>query len=192
MDNENRSMTSKIQDILLHYRATPLACGRSPAELYLHRPLRIKLDAIRPFHHTTNSPSDAHVRIFKVGERVQVRDYSQNKYIWMFGEIIEKLGVLHYIVKLDSGRTLKRHLDQIRPTSVKKVRFGDEPPQPENPNASTPLQVPTVQLPTPAPMIFPDPRPPTPTPIPPPPAPPELRRSTRVRRRPAYLRDYVV
>ncbi|CAB0016987.1 unnamed protein product, partial [Nesidiocoris tenuis] len=78
-----------------------------------------------------------------------------------------------------SGRTLKRHLDQIRPTSVKKVRFGDEPPPPENPNASTPLQVPTVQLPTPAPMIFPDPRPPTTTPIPPPPAPPELRRSTR-------------
>ncbi|CAB0017596.1 unnamed protein product, partial [Nesidiocoris tenuis] len=38
----------KIRQNLMRYRATPLGCGRSPAELYLNRKLRIRQDAIFP------------------------------------------------------------------------------------------------------------------------------------------------
>jgi transposase InsO family protein len=36
---ERTSLQHKVQNILFRYRATALACGRSPAELYLHRKL---------------------------------------------------------------------------------------------------------------------------------------------------------
>ncbi|UYV73840.1 hypothetical protein LAZ67_11001074, partial [Cordylochernes scorpioides] len=49
MINENVPIHQKIQKILLRYRATPLASGRSPSEMYLNRQIRIKLDAMRPY-----------------------------------------------------------------------------------------------------------------------------------------------
>ncbi|UYV79912.1 hypothetical protein LAZ67_18001028, partial [Cordylochernes scorpioides] len=49
MINENVPIHQKIQKILLRYRATPLASGRSPSEMYLNRQIHIKLDAMRPY-----------------------------------------------------------------------------------------------------------------------------------------------
>jgi len=37
MEEESGSIIEKVQKILLQMRATPLACGKSPAELYLKR-----------------------------------------------------------------------------------------------------------------------------------------------------------
>lgn len=48
MNNEKINMSQKIREIVYRYRATPLSSGKSAAELYLHRQIRIKLDAIFP------------------------------------------------------------------------------------------------------------------------------------------------
>lgn len=48
-----------------------------------------------------------------VGNRVAVREYIHSDK-WLFGHVEDKLGALHYHVKLDDGRTWKRHIDQIR------------------------------------------------------------------------------
>ena len=48
MTNEQLSMREKIREILFRYRATPLKSGKSPAELYLNRQIRIQLDAFKP------------------------------------------------------------------------------------------------------------------------------------------------
>lgn len=38
----------KLHKLLLYYRATPLASGKSPSELYLNRQIRLRLNAIFP------------------------------------------------------------------------------------------------------------------------------------------------
>ncbi|KAI5731266.1 hypothetical protein M8J77_007169 [Diaphorina citri] len=55
VSNERMSMQMKVQNILLRYRATPLSCGKSPAELYLNRKLRIRMDAIFPYRPQTST-----------------------------------------------------------------------------------------------------------------------------------------
>nr|XP_014288159.1 uncharacterized protein LOC106688283 [Halyomorpha halys] len=68
----------KIQKILFRYRATPLACGKSPAEMYLHRKMIIRLDAIFPYTPQTSKISSNSGRSYEVGERTQVRLYINN------------------------------------------------------------------------------------------------------------------
>ncbi|XP_017303011.1 uncharacterized protein K02A2.6-like [Diaphorina citri] len=125
VSNERMSMQMKVQNILLRYRATPLSCGKSPAELYLNRKLRIRMDAIFPYQPRHSKLESKPVRSLQVGERVQVRILSQ----WQFGEVKKKLGNRHYLVTLDSGRTIKRHINQLHSTMVKKKSVSFEPTQ---------------------------------------------------------------
>lgn len=74
------------------------------------------------------------MRTFEIGDRVMSKNYvGPNK--WYFGTIVKKLGLLHYIVKLDQNYTLKRHVNQLKrcevepkaqvvqPRAQKKVSF---------------------------------------------------------------------
>jgi len=101
-------------------RATPLACGKSPAELYLKRQIRIRLDApaLRPYKPTPNPVTSNPVRHLKEGKKVIAKTYSNNKPEWKRGTVLRKLGKLHYQVKLENGHTLKRYIDQLRATAV--------------------------------------------------------------------------
>lgn len=195
-----RAMTSsklplhrKIQEILMRYRATPLACGKSPSELYLNRKLRIKLDLLKPpplpqtSETTPASFSIPKYRQLSVGDRIQAKWYpSTGKQTWRLGTIIQKLGKLHYIVELDGdGYRLKRHINQLLrvelPKPKKRVRFAstvpDEPERPpEEPEEQLQLP-PEVQLPE-QPEAQQDQIPP--------------RRSGRQRRPPPRLQDYDV
>lgn len=125
--NDPLPIRDKLRNILFRYRATPLANGKSPAEQYLQRKLRIRLDAIFPYHPQSNNVPPGKVRTFTEGERVQARMFLNNKYIWQFGNIQKKLGHLHYNVILDSGRSVKRHIDQLRSTLVTKKTVSFEP-----------------------------------------------------------------
>ncbi|KAB0798042.1 hypothetical protein PPYR_09035 [Photinus pyralis] len=80
-------------------------------EIYFNRPFR-KLDAMRP--NPVQKPNDISTlrhRILKVGDRVQSIHYPTKS--WKYGIIIRKLGNLHYIVKLDDGYMIKRHINQL-------------------------------------------------------------------------------
>ncbi|UYV60963.1 hypothetical protein LAZ67_1002929 [Cordylochernes scorpioides] len=80
MINENVPIHQKIQKILLRYRATPLASGRSPSEMYLNRQIRIKLDAMRPYQEEKSQQQiQLRTRCLQVGERVQARVFISNK-----------------------------------------------------------------------------------------------------------------
>ncbi|KAK9730121.1 hypothetical protein QE152_g15488 [Popillia japonica] len=45
--------------------------------------------------------------------RVQCRNYI-GKCKWKLGKIVKRIGRLHYLIKLDTGTTWKRHINQIR------------------------------------------------------------------------------
>lgn len=51
---------------------------------------------------------------FAVGDRVMIRDYSNpNRASWSKAKVIEALGERNYVCELESGRVIKRHLDQM-------------------------------------------------------------------------------
>ena len=53
-------------------------------------------------------------RNFKKGERVAVREYINKNGKWRFGNVVKKLGKLHYEIKLDDGKIWKRHVEQMK------------------------------------------------------------------------------
>lgn len=124
---EPGSIHKKVNEIMQRYRATPLSSGKSPAELYFNRRIRIRLDALKPsikFKPTKPMPG---VRRISVGERVQVLHTKDNKTVWKIGCVLRKFGELHYLIKLDDGYILKRHIDQLKSTRVQQRRVHFSP-----------------------------------------------------------------
>ncbi|KAJ8894330.1 hypothetical protein PR048_006952 [Dryococelus australis] len=90
MSNQNMPFRQKVLEILFRYWSTPLSNGKSPAEQYLNRQIRIQLDAMRSikFH---ESPATQPARRFSEGERVSARYYSNDKAFWECGKVLKKL-----------------------------------------------------------------------------------------------------
>lgn len=124
---ERSELPKVLNNILLNYRRTPHATtGISPSSLMFNRQIRSRLDSMIPKASTETiqtQQKDVQVRKLNVNDRVSVRNYSiDEKY--KFGIIVEVLGKLHYMVKLDDGRIWKRHIDQIH-----KMGSGIIPPK---------------------------------------------------------------
>lgn len=121
MEDEPGEINFKLNKILFYFRATPLNSGKIPAENFFGRKLRTRLDAIKPKapQHMSQENQAAKPRVlsFSVGERVQVRVYQQPQK-WKFGKVKKRLGNVLYIVELDDGYVLKRHLNQLRRSEV--------------------------------------------------------------------------
>lgn len=80
-----------------------------------NREIRTRLDFMIPkqsIEDDSVKPNQFTVRKLNVNDRVSARDYTGGEK-YQFGIIIEVLGKLHCMVKLDDGRIWKRHIDQI-------------------------------------------------------------------------------
>lgn len=115
MHEPSGSLHEKLHSFLLRYRVTPLACGKSPAELLFRRNLRTKLDLIRPqtYYLKNKTEQPNFNKHFNMGDRVQSRNYSGSM-IWKYGTVVKCLGRLHYLIELDDGYIIKRHSNQLR------------------------------------------------------------------------------
>jgi transposase InsO family protein len=120
METDPKPLEEKLQEILMRFRATPLKCGKSPAELYLNRKMRIELDFLRPLYIEGNNVTQPPVHQLSVGDRVLARVYA-SKVQWKPGVVRKVLGRLHYMVELDEGYTFKRHKDQLQRTEIERV-----------------------------------------------------------------------
>ncbi|KAK9729890.1 Integrase zinc binding domain [Popillia japonica] len=84
--------------------------GQSPSMLLMERE-RSRLDNLIPdVKEKLGTTKEA--RQVEVGVRVASRNYIGEK--WKFGRVHRILGKLHYIINLDDGSRVKRHIDQIR------------------------------------------------------------------------------
>lgn len=118
LQDEPGTVEDKLNALLFSYRTTPLASGKTPAENFMGRPLKTKLDLLRPTEPRQRVTFDLpESRVFRIGDRVLSRNYSRAG-LWKLGKIIKCLGNRHYIVQLDTGYTLKRHADQLRTSEV--------------------------------------------------------------------------
>lgn len=123
MANEPGTISSKLYEILLRYRATPIVTtDKTPAEVFVKRNLRTRLDLLKmkPLHRSKSENPIVNSDL-RLGERVQSRNYTSSQN-WKYGTVVEKLGRLHYLIELDDGYVIKRHRNQLRKTEVPKKR----------------------------------------------------------------------
>jgi hypothetical protein len=190
-------------------RTSPLSNNKSSAKIYLQRNIRIQLDAIGSMKHVQNNDHAVKSTQLSVGERVQTRCYIKNQAVWKLGTIIQKFEKLHYQVKLDDGYArFKRHVNQLRNTEIPKRTVSFAPStKSKDDNDPTRQQVtvrpPWIGLPNlEANPQQPDgwnnqdaPAQPVQEDVQKAPAQPkevvQLRRSTRQRKPPSYLHDFV-
>ena len=100
--SQKSNITENIDLIVNQYLATPLADGKTPAGRHLNRPLRTNIHLLIPPSLVTkeNDHMPNSVRSFNIGDRVLSRNYSRHGK-WRLATVEEKLGKLHYKVKLE-------------------------------------------------------------------------------------------
>jgi hypothetical protein len=105
-----------LNNILLQYRKTVHpATGKSPSMIVFNRQMRSRLDLIIPSRNSAKTEMKSeNVRNLNINDKVICRDYAHKNVKWQFGQIVQKLGKLHYMIKISDGRIWKRHIDQIR------------------------------------------------------------------------------
>ena len=126
------SIQERLSKFLFKYRITPhTTTGIPPAELLMNRRPRSRLDRLFPDishrvewqqakqaeHHDNHKP----LRSYHAGDTVYVKDFSTTKNTWLPGKITKITGPLSYHVELDSGRTVRRHIDAVRSRNIAPV-----------------------------------------------------------------------
>ena len=130
MFQSSKPVKEKLAKFLIAYRNTPHSTtGESPAQLLLGRPLRTRLDLVKP-NLNRKMVNQQHQQGIKaanekgrqqrqlvVGDAVMSQDY-RGDLKWRSGLIVKKTGPLMYEVQVAPGIVWRRHIDQLRPTAV--------------------------------------------------------------------------
>ena len=116
------SIKQSLARFLFSYRTTPNSTtGQTPAELFLNRRVRTRLDLIRPdlgrkvFNKQSNQKTrhdkSSSEREFALGEQVLVQNF-RGEPKWLDGTVSEQTGPVSYKV-LVGDQLWKRHIDQM-------------------------------------------------------------------------------
>ena len=180
MSEISKPVKEKLAKFLIAYRNTPHSTtGVSPAQLLLGRPLRTRLDLVKPNlnRKMVNQQHQQSIRAanekgrqcrqFEVGDRVMSRDY-RGDLKWRSGLVVRKTGPLMYEVEVAPGIIWRRHIDQLQPTGVEPSTVEISPPEVVNvPPAQTQQSAPpdvvensvadqTEMVPVPSPVVTPE------------------------------------
>ena len=121
--NDNCKVQTRLDCFLLAYRNSDHNLTKhTPAQLFMNRPLRTRLDVMKPnlnesirkrLHTQMQShKNSSRLRSFEVDDKVYVRDF-RGKEKWAPGIIKKVLGSLVYEVSV-GDMTRKRHIDQLK------------------------------------------------------------------------------
>lgn len=127
--NKNLNLESALHEFLVQYRVTPhCVTGVTPSKKMFNRKIHTSYTACVPSKTKTSIDINANkkLREFVAGESVQCRNYSGDVK-WKHGRIIQRMGKLHYKVKINDGRVLERHADQI----LRSGEYWDNPEEPQ-------------------------------------------------------------
>ncbi|XP_054259475.1 uncharacterized protein K02A2.6-like [Macrosteles quadrilineatus] len=105
MENDGGDLHFKINHILMSLRNATNATGSSAYELMFGRRIRTRLDLMkRPQDHTEMPNGCTKIkREFRVGDRVQVRNFGKDGK-WKFGNVRRREGLVHYQIEMDIGQ----------------------------------------------------------------------------------------
>ncbi|XP_068671438.1 uncharacterized protein [Montipora foliosa] len=128
MHESSKPVKEKLAKFLIAYRNTPhFTTGASPAQLLLGRPLRTRLDLVKPnlnrkmvnqqHQQSIRAANEKGRQRCQLGDSVMSRDY-RGDLNWRAGLIVNTTGPLMYEVKVAPGIICRRHIDQLKPTAV--------------------------------------------------------------------------
>lgn len=212
----------RLQKFLLTYRITPQSTtGKCPSELMFKRTIRSRLDHVRPNLNKSVKKQQSSMkarsdkrkkqREYDLLDSVIIKNFAAGP-IWLHGQIVEILTESMYVIELNDGRLVRRHVDHIRKTEVEEdlnVRPQFDTPSsgdriedlPQHQQESRIVDDPTLLVglhaePSQEELARPIPNAPamavdTDTSIATPPSPQNLRKSTRPRK-PVKFTDFVV
>ena len=118
------SMASRLAKVLIAYRTTPQSTtGVSPSELLQGRRIRTRLDLIKPnvvervekrqAQQKLSHDGSSRVNTFEKGETVYAQNFGTGSK-WIPAVVQEVTGPVSFLVKLEDGRLVRRHLDHLR------------------------------------------------------------------------------
>ena len=120
MKTTKTTIKSNLNEFLRQYRKAPHSTtGQSPAQLFLKRDIRTRLNLIRPDDlHTRitekqRAEMDSTFRTLETGQNVYFLSGNPRMEKWIPGTITGRIGDLHYEIEHDDKK-VKRHIDQIR------------------------------------------------------------------------------
>ena len=122
---KQETLTYRLTQVLFSYRITPHSTtGISLVELLMGHKLRSRLDLLHTNLEQTVQKKQWQQKQFYKGNRnrmidlyngvrVYLRNYNRGR-PWVAGVVQSKKGPVSYTIKLEDGRVVKQHLDQIR------------------------------------------------------------------------------
>lgn len=123
MLKNGKTAQEAIDSFLAEYRSTRhCTTGETPAKLMLGRQLRTKFDLMRPdiskrreqaVQRQVRNSRGGRTTSFANGDKVWAKNFSRNASPWTEAEVMQRLGPVTYMVKLETGELVKRHLDQL-------------------------------------------------------------------------------
>ena len=146
------SLNRALYSFLLAYRRAPhTTTGQSPSDVIFGRPIRTRLDLLRPDLYAklqAQRPPEPDVNKFQAGDRVWVRNYSGPEK-WKAGEIVRPLGSATYEAQVGS-QLYHRHEGQLN----KRALMHSEPSaEEENEQAERAWEAATGEGPLNRPLI---------------------------------------
>ncbi|XP_051916747.1 uncharacterized protein K02A2.6-like [Hippocampus zosterae] len=118
------SVDDKISHFLLRYRTTPNSTtGESPADLFLKRHVRTRLDFLKPsisdtvrrrqYQQKEEHDRQAADRQFDVDDPVYLRNTAGEHPKWIPGVVTQRTGPVSYHVQGETDQVYRRHGDQL-------------------------------------------------------------------------------
>ncbi|XP_011883987.1 PREDICTED: uncharacterized protein K02A2.6-like [Vollenhovia emeryi] len=114
------SLQHNLNEFLCQYRRAPHATtNQSPAQLFLGRTIRTKLDLVRPdetnvkITQKQQAVANPTFREFQPTQKIYFLSGNPRMDKWIPGTIVTRLGDLHYEIDYQ-GKRFKRHVDQMR------------------------------------------------------------------------------
>ena len=119
------TLQERVSKFLFKYRLTPHSVtGVAPSELLFGRRIRCRLDSWFPdtsqrVESQQQKQKQAHdstvpLRSFHVGDTVYAENFTGSPPKWLQGTVVKVTGPLSYHVELESGHTVRRHVDSLR------------------------------------------------------------------------------
>ena len=119
------SVQERMSRFLFDYRITPHATtGIAPCELLMNQKLRSRFELLYPMvrrkvERSQEKQKELHdgkrdVRKFALQDPVYIENFTSRKPKWIPGTIVKVTGPLSYVIELQNGTTVRRHVDSIR------------------------------------------------------------------------------
>ena len=119
------SVLERMSRFLFYYRITPHATtGVAACELLMNRKLRSRFELLYPMvrrkvEKCQEKQKELHdgkrdVRMFALRDPVYIENFTSRKSKWIPGTIVKVTGPLSYMIELQNGTTVRRHVDSIR------------------------------------------------------------------------------